>query len=47
MQFNSVFDLGPQHNGLFSGYIMYIVRCVSHKAIHFKHPKFLGIEYPS
>ena len=30
MQLNSVFDLVFQHNGLFSGYIMYIVRGDSH-----------------
>ena len=34
---NSVFDLVSQHNGLFSGYIMYIVRCDCHTAIHIKH----------
>ena len=43
---NSVFDLVPQYNGLFSGYIMYIVRCDCHTAINLKHPKFLGIAYP-
>ena len=36
---NSVFDLISQHNGLFSGYIMYIVRCDCHMTIHLKHPK--------
>ena len=44
---NSVSDLVSQHNGLFSEYIMYIVRCDCHKAIHLKHSKFLGIAYPS
>ena len=43
----SVFDLGSQHYGLFSEYIMYIVRCDCPTAIHLKQLKFLGIAYPS
>ena len=44
---NSACDLVSQHNGLFSGYIMYIVRYDCHKAIYLKHPKFLGNAYSS
>ena len=39
MNLNSVFDLVSQHNGLFSGYIVYIVRCDCHTATHLKHLK--------
>ena len=37
------------HNGMFSGCIMYmhIVRCDCYTAIHLRHPKSLGIAYPS
>ena len=36
----SAFDLVPQYSGLFSGYIMYILRCDCHTAINLKNPNF-------
>ena len=40
-----VFDIVSLYNGSFSGYIMYIVRCDCHMAIHLKEPKFSRLIY--